>query len=355
MRFILLILLGLFVLSCENEQVINKELVKSRNTTGWSVVSPSTYLVTDTTYWFELRNAWNNYSGASWITYPATTSVSGSINGSYITFYEGGPYQIDLRLYDYSNQSTLYDGVVTTAVFEKNPVISGSDVIEESISNVYTVKYSNVVSDYTIEWDIPSGLSYRKVGKQLYLTPTATGTFEIKCRVIEQCPLYNEAGIHVSNWCSKTITVIDSIREDSWSVYNPVKNTANSLSFDLRYKSSENGYHCYAMYYVILYQGAYDGIYASQAWEWEKAWNESYYHPPVIDEAYGFVYCDWDYLNNENSILIGQDELYTRTRTISNFPTGKTIDDIEYVILFIRDNKGSSFSQYSTECYFEYD
>ena len=355
MKFILFILTSLFILSCDNEKIADNEPIKSRNATNWSVVPPSTYLVTDTTYWFELKGAWSNYAGASWTTYPGTTSVSGTIQGAHITFNEGGPYQINLRLYDYSNQSTLHDGIVTTSVFEKNPTILGMDKIEKSITNSYTVNYNNVVSNYSVEWDIPNGLLHSKYGKQLNLTPTTTGTFEIKCRVIEQCPLHNESGVHVSNWCSKTITVIDAVRYDDWIVVNPVKNPSGSLSFDLRYKSSRDGYRCNAMYYVFLYQGAYDGFYASQAWEWEKALNENYYHPPVIDEEYGFVYCDWDYVNNESYISIGKDELYSKFRTISNFPSNKTIDDIEYVILFVRDNKDNVYPQYSSTCEFEYD
>ena len=355
MKYINLVILCLFVFGCTNDSIENNQVLKSRSASVININTPSNYLVTDTTYLFELENAYGDYDGASWTIYPSTATILGSLSGAQVKFYKGGLYQINLSLYDYKGESVTYYGAFATAVFEKNPVILGESVIQSSTANVYTVDYTNVVSDYTLEWDIPSELSYRISGKELYLTGTVAGTYEIKCRVIEQCPLYNEAGIHVSNWSTKTITVIDQIRADDWCVFNPVVNSNGGLSFDLRYSSSNNGYRCYAMYYVVLYQGAYDGIYASQAWEWEKAWNESYYHPPVIDEDYGFVYCDWDYLDNESSILIGQDELFSRRRTISNFPSGKTIDDIEYIILFVRDNKGSSISQYSTECYFEYD
>lgn len=353
-------ILCIMIVSCSHEQLTDANhddsvLISSRNIIDIQVNNPK-YMVTDSTYYFYLTgSSYINFEKALWDTNPNTASASNHTFDSYITFHEGGTYDINLALITSDGIPYTCNGIKSVDVFEMNPIISGVNSMECGTSCIYTVNYNNIVSDYTVEWDIPSGLTYVALGKQLTLTPSTSGIYEIKCRVIEQCPLYNEAGVHVSNWCSKTIRVIDPIREDSWSVYNPIKDTANSLSFDLRYKSSENGYRCYAMYYVVLYQGAYDGNYASQAWEWEKAWNESYYHPPVIDETSGFVYCDWDYLNNENSILIGQDELYSRTRTISNFPTGKTIDDIEYVILFVRDNKGASISQYSTECYFEYD
>ncbi len=353
-------LLSVMIVSCSNEQLIdayceNPMPMSSRSVMDIQVNNP-TYMVTDSAYNFYLTGtSYISFERAVWATNPNTVSVSNQTFDAYITFYNGGIYDIDLGLIGLDGKPYYCSGIKSVEVFEMNPVISGTSVLEKGVTNTFTVNYNNIVSDYNVEWDIPNGLSYWKNGKQLYLTPATTGTFEIKCRVVEQCPLHNDAGVHVSNWCTKTITVIDQMREDSWGVYNPVINSGGSLSFDLRYKSSTGGSRCYAMYYVVLYQGAYDGIYASQAWEWEKAWNESYYHPPVIDEDYGFVYCDWDYLDNESSILIGQDELFSRLRTISNFPSGKTIDDIEYIILFVRDNKGSSISQYSTECYFEYD
>ena len=358
MKKFFVFLLSCLILSCSKESVENIEesrMLASRNADNWTVDTPR-YIVTDTLYQFFMNAPSSiNYHGFSWNSNSSMANVWGDQWGLFAQFYEGGIYNIRLDFYDSSFNHYYLDDALTLSVFEKEPYILGMEQVERGITNTFNVNYNNIVSDYNVEWDIPNGLSYWKNGKQLYLTPTTTGTFEIKCRVVEQCPLHNDAGVHVSNWCTKTITVIDQMREDSWGVYNPVINTGGSLSFDLRYKSSTGGFRCYAMYYVVLYQGAYDGIYAPQVWEWEKAWHESYYHPPVIDEDYGFVYCDWDYLDNESSILIGQDELFSRRRTISNFPSGKTIDDIEYVILFVRDNKGSSTSQYSTECCFEYD
>lgn len=348
-------------LSCTNESLLNvnekksNAKVLSRSSIGLSVNHPQ-YMVSDSAYHFYLTgSSYFDIAGDYWSTSPNTSHISEQINGAYITFYQGGTYDINLGLLDSNGQTYTCDGIVSVDVFEMFPTITGSTIIEKNISSTFEVNYNNIVSNYTVEWNIPSELTYIASGKQLTLTPSTPGTYEIKCRVIEQCPLHNESGVHVSNWCSKTITVIDAVRYDDWIVVNPVKNPGGSLSFDLRYKSSRDGYHCNAMYYVFLYQGAYDGFYASQAWEWEKALNENYYHPPVIDEEYGFVYCDWDYVNNESYISIGKDELYSKFRTISNFPSNKTIDDIEYVILFVRDNKDNVYPQYSSTCEFEYD
>lgn len=358
MKYICSAILIFLIFSCSNEVLedsIERISLQSRAAVNWTIKAPS-YLVTDTLYWFNMDAPGStNYHTFTWTSAPTTAYINGSQLGVYANFYKGGWYNLRLQFYDWAYNIYYLNDALSLSVFEMNPIISGVGKVEQGTTNTYTVDYNNIVTNYTVEWDIPSELSYIASDKQLTLTASASGTYDIKCRVIEQCPLHNESGVHVSNWCSKTITVIDAVRYDDWIVANPEKNSSGTLSFDLRYKSSRDGYHCNAMYYVFLYQGAYDGFYASQAWEWEKALNENYYHPPVIDEEYGFVYCDWDYVNNESYISIGKDELYSKFRTISNFPSNKTIDDIEYVILFVRDNKDNVYPQYSSTCEFEYD
>ena len=329
----------LLLLSCEdslnNNETIDKLEVQSRVSSNWTVTIPK-FIKTGEPCYFQLFGYDDfHFQGSYWSMSPNDGSIFGDSSGATAEFNKGGLHSIRFEFYDFSGNVYYWDSDYF-AVYQKAPIsILGNSLVDTEGTYTYSVDYphNNV---YTTEWEVSGNAQVQKNSNQINVHFPIAGTYTIKSRAIEVCPQC-DGGTYISEWITKEVKVCSHITSDDWSIMN-FKGEGRNVSFDLVYKSTQSSYKCFAMYVVYLYKGSYDGYYNSSTWEWEKEWNETDYHPPVIRSEYGFMSYEWDFPNYGGGAIVekGQIRFFPRYVTM---PIGKTVDDIEYAILFIRDSK----------------
>lgn len=140
-----------------------------------------------------------------------------------------------------------------------------------------------------------------------------------------------------------------------WNIRN-ASLTGNTMSYDLVYSNIGPTYACYSLYTLFLYKGAYDGYYGGRYISWNYDWRTERYQPETIPAEYGVVVREWDEgIENEgNAKFISYNETYSMRRSVNLAPR-KTLDDIEYVLFFLYDNKNFStlghLNRYVDDCY----
>jgi hypothetical protein len=140
-----------------------------------------------------------------------------------------------------------------------------------------------------------------------------------------------------SNPCGTTIKTFDisviearEILIDDYTVGNPIV-SGTSLDYPITFKSSKS-FDISSLYAMCLYKGVYDGDLASKDWNWQGKL------PPAIDAKYGNIVKLVDVIYDggiTRNIQAGTSFTYEVHHTIL---PGKTINDIEYVILYIYDS-----------------
>lgn len=128
-----------------------------------------------------------------------------------------------------------------------------------------------------------------------------------------------------------------------WNILN-ASMSGDTMFYDLVYSNTEHQtYACYSLYTLFLYKGAYDGYYGGYSIGWNYDWRTGLYQPETIPAEYGVVIQEWDECleDGETARFIPYNETYSRRRGVHLAP-GKTLDDIEYVLFFLYDNKNFS-------------
>lgn len=330
----------LFLCSCSSElidtpsETIERQIPQSRTDYNFSLSYPK-FMVTDNYYLFTINGiGTSDFQSILW----SLNEGNGSYvvgNGTSVTtaFKKGGWHSFHIVFYDFSYEHWGGD-TWPFPVYQKAPLnIKGESVVDTEGYYTYSLDYPHN-NTYTTEWEVNGNAQVQQSLNQISVHFPTAGTYTIKGRAIETCPQC-DGGTYTSEWQTKEVEVLDHVVSDNWYIQN-FNGSGRSVTFDLMYKATHT-YRYFAMYIVYLYKGAYDGYYASSDWEWEERQNESYYMPPIIDPKYGFMTWECDYQEDESAVRVNAGEIHSYSK-IATLPVGKTIDDIEYIILFIRDD-----------------
>lgn len=172
---------------------------------------------------------------------------------------------------------------------------------------------------------------------------------------LASCTGYMEEEIDAEVSSVKSRSAGTANDSNCWIIQN-ASMEGNMMFYDLIYSNTKQTYTCYSLYTLFLYKGAYDGRYGGYSISWNYDWRTESYHPETIPSEYGVVVCEWDEcIENEGGAKsVSYKGTYSRRRGVQLAP-GKTLDDIEYVLFFLYDNKNFStlggLDRYVDDCY----
>lgn len=202
-----------------------------------------------------------------------------------------------------------------------------------------------------INWKIISG----SISFDLLNWDYATGVCLTSSLPYDQC---ETAVIELSatNLCGETkkryelqVRKTPKVIPDRWVMGFP-KIINNRLTYELVFKASKD-YFVSSLYTTCLYNGAYDGYYNSETWDW--IYKDGYYLPPVIDSQYGTVNRVLDVYNGTGRMQIKAGTIKTYI-VYQQIAPGKHLQDIEYFIMHLYDSSKVDRYQDANDFVYEY-
>lgn len=124
----------------------------------------------------------------------------------------------------------------------------------------------------------------------------------------------------------------------------------NRLVYELVFKASKD-YVVSSLYTTCLYNGAYDGYYNSETWDW--IYKDGYYLPPQVDSQYGTVNRVLDFYDGTGRMQIKAGTIKTLV-VYQQIASGKCLQDIECFIMHLYDSNNVHRYQNTNDFLYEY-
>lgn len=196
---------------------------------------------------------------------------------------------------------------------------------------------ANIEGSEAVNWNILSGsLSYVPLDFTTGICVTSSLSYDQSENAIIELSAVNSCGRSVQK-IQVQVKKTPLVRSDQWILGFP-EISGNQLSYDIVYKATTD-YHLSSLYLTCLYNGAYDGAYNSETWDWKYDTNMGIYLPPQVESIYGSVNKVIDVLNaSSTKLIISAGTTYT-CRIIHPIESGKQLKDIEYLFFHLYDNK----------------
>lgn len=342
MKSIIGILLFLLLYSCNTELIesvpddVDKGTSQSRTVYDFSLNHPK-FMVTGNYYIFTLAGASASDFQSIYWSLDGEGSILGGGTHVNALFDKGGWHSFRIDFYDFS-YNHWWGNTNSFPVYQKAPsIVSKNRIIDAEENYTFTVDYPHI-GKYNIEWEFPDGAQcVASSNTQAILKFPSAGTYTIKCRAKEECP-YVSGGIYVSDWDTLNVSVVEAVMPNQWCIRN-FQQSGNTVSYDIMYKNTtSSSYRCESLYITFLYNGAYDGYYGGFSFKWVYNTTFDLYLPYSVNPEYGFETCEWDSHGIGGLARVEPGEIISYRRN-AKIASGKTLADIEYILLFIYDNK----------------
>lgn len=219
----------------------------------------------------------------------------------------------------------------------------------------------------------PGTIKYREYGSSIYVTKTGPGN--ITCRLLSGNADVELAGsaIEVTSHAPYNVSEIISLAVDATNECGTMTRTVNipvaeitpvvpdefcirfpegterEFKFELRYEATKD-YRYYALYTMIYYTGTYDNSLFTD-FQWQGQPNGTYLPPAIPTEYAGtcYHYNGWD-SGGYTGVDAGGVKYHT---ALFNLAPGKTVYDIEYIVVYYIDNEGNKL-HYSMHDFVDY-
>lgn len=292
-------------------------------------------------------------SGAkiTWIAGDGLTLISGSDTGraifSPVNGYHG--YTTVKANIIYNNKT--YEKISKEIWVGLPKITSLEDGVEMTWRHKSLNLKAKVEGAINVNWNIISGsISYDLLNLDYAVGVSLTSSLpydQSETAVIE---------LSATNLCGETkkryelqVRKTPKVIPDSWVMGFP-KILNNQLIYELVYKATKD-YVVSSLYTTCLYNGAYDGYYNSETWDW--IYKDGYYLPPQIDSQYGTVNRVLDVYNGTGRMQIKAGTIKTHV-VYQQIASGKRLQDIECFIMHLYDSKKVDRYQNTNDFLYEY-